>query len=193
MYQIVRRIHLFSGTTIMAFLMMYFVSGYIMVHRPWFVTPSPPAVTQTAPLDAAAPANVDRLALYVKEKFKLTGRVQFPQVQPQGVKRFWVNRPGVMVRVDVPANQGRVNFTTQRVGLVGTLIMLHKVRGYDDQLVFDLYTLFCDLAGASMILFAVSGVYLWWKRTRNHTWGIVCLGASCAYGVGMVVYLTCAN
>jgi len=189
MYVLVRRIHLFSGTIIMAFLLMYFVSGYIMVHRPWFMRPSPPPVTRTAPLEAGAPVNVDRLAVYVRDKFELAGRIQFPQVQPKDTKRFWVLRPGVMIRVDVPANQGRVSFTTQDAGFVGTLIMLHKVRGYDDQVLFDVYALFCDLSGVSMILFAVSGVYLWWKRTRNRSWGIVCLGASCAYGLGMVLYL----
>ena len=176
----------------MAFLMMYFVSGYMMIHRPWFLRPSPPATTETGPLEAGAPTNVDQLAVFVKEKFNLKGRVQYPLTQPKDVKRFWVNRPGVMLRVDVPANQGRISFTTQRAGLVGTLIMLHKIRGYDDQVLFDLYALFCDLAGVSLILFAVSGVYLWWKRTRKHLWGIVCLGVSCAYGLGMAVYLAYA-
>ena len=189
MYLLVRRIHLFSGSVIMAFLMMYFVSGYMMIHRPWFLRPSPPATVETAALEAGAPDHVDRLAVYVKEKFGLRGRLQYPQVQPKDVKRFWVLRPGVMLRVDVPANHGRITFTTQRAGLVGTLIMLHKIRGYDDQLVFDVYALFCDLAGVSMILFAVSGIYLWWKRRRKHFWGIVCLGLSCVYGVAMVVYL----
>jgi len=192
-YQLVRRIHLFSGSVIMAFLMMYFVSGYMMIHRPWFLRPLPPPTVRAAPLEADAPEAVDRLALYVKEKFGLRGRLQYPQVQPNDVKRFWVIRPGVMLRVDVSAHQRQINFTTQPAGFVGTLIMLHKVRGYDDQVLFDVYALFCDLAGLSMILFAVSGVYLWWKRTRKHFWGIVCLGASCAYGVGMVVYMAYAQ
>jgi hypothetical protein len=192
MYQLVRRIHLFSGSIIMAFLMMYFVSGYMMIHRPWFLRPLPPATVETAPLEAGLPVNVDQLAVYVKEKFQLRGRLQYPQTQPKDGKRFWVLRPGVMLRVDVPADQRQITFTNQRAGLVGTLIMLHKVRGYDDQWLFDLYALFCDLAGLSMILFAVSGVYLWWKRTRNRTWGIVCLGASCVYGMGMVLYLAYA-
>ena len=76
MYQLVRRIHLFSGTIIMAFLMMYFVSGYMMIHRPWFLRPSPPATTETAPLEAGAPDNVDQLSVFVKEKLNLKGRVQ---------------------------------------------------------------------------------------------------------------------
>jgi hypothetical protein len=193
MYHLVRKIHLYCGLIIMVFLMMYFVSGYMMVHRPWFLTPPPPPTIQTAtlePAEAALPA--EQLAARVKEKLKLAGRIQFPQNQPAKMTRFWVIRPGAMIRVDVPAGQREARLTTQRVGLVGILIMLHKINGYDDQPLFDVYAAFCDLAGLSMIVFAVSGVYLWWKRTRNKVPGIVCLAVSCAYGVGMMLYLTYA-
>jgi hypothetical protein len=193
MYHAVRKVHLYCGLVILAFLMMYFVSGYMMVHRPWFVSPPPAPTTQTAELDpgaAALPAG--QLAAEVRKKVGLVGRVQFPQKQPADLTRFWVNRPGRMVRVDVPAGGGVALITTQRVGLVGTLIMLHKVNGYDDQLLFDAYALFCDLAGLSMIVFAISGVYLWWKRVKRHGWGILCLTLSCVYAVGMMLYFAYA-
>src|SRR5947199_9198351 len=106
--------------------------------------------------------------------------------------RFWINRPGTMIRIEVPARQRQIHLTTQRVGVVGTLIMLHKINGYDDQLLFDAYALFCDLAGLSMILFAVTGVYLWWKRTRNRVPGILCLLASCAYAAAVMLHLAFA-
>jgi hypothetical protein len=192
MYSVVRKIHLFCGLVILAFLMMYFVSGYIMVHRPWFMSAPPPPTTQTASLESAGALPPEQLAAEVKNKLGLVGRVQFPQKQPADVTRFWVNRPGVMVRVDVPAGGHAVTVTTQRVGLVGTLIMLHKVRGYDGQLAFDACALFCDLAGLSMIVFALSGVYLWWKRAKKRLWGVLCLAASCAYAAGMMLYFAYA-
>ena len=68
----------------------------------------------------------------------------------------------------------------------------HKVAGYDEHPVFDVYAFFCDLTGASMILFALSGVYLWWKTTRDHLWGILCLIASCTYAAGMMLYFAYA-
>jgi len=193
MYHVVRKVHLYCGLVILAFLMMYFVSGYMMVHRPWFLGASPPPTTQTAAREAAGDLPAERLAAAVQKQLKMAGRIQFPQKQPAGMTRFWVNRPGRMVRVDVPANERQIHLTTQRTGLVGTLIMLHKVNGYDGQLLFDAYALFCDLAGLAIVVFAISGVYLWWKRVKHHAWGWVCLGVSCAYGGGMMLYFAYAR
>jgi hypothetical protein len=164
----------------------------MMAHRPWFVTAPPAPTTQTAALESTDALPAEQLATEVQKKLGLAGRIQFPQKQPAEMTRFWVVRPGTMIRVDVPAQEHLIHVTTQRVGLVGTLIMLHKVCGYDGQLIFDAYAFFCDLSGLSMILFAISGVYLWWKRVKNHFWGALCLIASCAYAAGMMLYLAYA-
>jgi hypothetical protein len=193
MYTVIRKIHLYCGLIIVIFLMMYFVSGFMMVHRPWFVSPSPPPTIQTAVLHSTGAQTNEQIAADVQKQLGLPGRIQFPQKQPDNLVRFWVNHPGTMTRVDVSPKEHRIDLTTQRVGLVGTLIMLHKVSGYDAEPLFDAYALFCDLAGTSMILFPITGVYLWWKTARNHLWGILCLLASCTYAGGMMLYLACAR
>ena len=193
MYNVIRKLHLYSGLIIVIFLMMYFVSGYMMVHRPWFVTAPPAPTTQTAIFESTGAQTNEQLAADVQKQLGLVGRIQFPQKQPEDAVRFWVNHPGSMTRVDVSTREKRVQLTTQRVGLVGTLIMLHKVAGYDAEPIFDVYAFFCDLAGASMILFPISGIYLWWKTAKNHAWGILCLAASWAYAAGMMLYLAYAR
>jgi hypothetical protein len=92
----------------------------------------------------------------------------------------------------VPAREQQVYVITQRLNWVGTLIVLHKVEGYDGEILFNLVAFFGDLTGLSMIVFAISGVYLWWKRTKNRLWGVLCLIASCAYAAGMMLYLAYA-
>ena len=193
MYNAVRKIHLYAGLVILIFLMMYFVSGYVMTHRPWFVGPSPPPLRRTVTLDANAALPPPQVAAYVKKELALPGRIQFPQKQPAGETLFWAVRPGSMVRVDVVPGSHVVRLTTQRVGWIQTLIMLHKIAGYDDEPLFDLYALFSDLAGFSMILFAFTGIYLWWKRVKNHALGIAFLMASCAYAIGMMLYFAYAK
>jgi hypothetical protein len=193
MYNLIRKIHLYSGLIIVIFLMMYFVSGFMMVHRPWFVAAPPAPTTQTATLQSTGAQTNEQLAAAVQKQLGLPGRIQFPQKQPDNLLRFWVNHPGTMTRVDVSTRNSRIDLSTQRVGLVGTLIMLHKVAGYDSQPLFDAYAFFCDLAGTSMILFPISGIYLWWKTAKNHLWGILCLLASCGYAGGMMLYFAYAR
>jgi hypothetical protein len=191
MYHLIRKIHLYSGLIILIFLMMYFTSGFIMTHRPWFAVARPAPTTQTVALKSTGDQSKE-LAAEVQSQLKLAGRIQFPQSQPADVTRFWIIHPGTEIRVDVSQREKVIHLSIQREPWVGKLIMLHKVNGYDAQPIFDLYAFFCDLAGLSMILFAFSGIYLWWKSTRNHRWGILCLIASCTYAAGMMLYFAFA-
>jgi hypothetical protein len=192
MYEVFRKIHLYCGLIILTFLMFYFVSGYIMAHRPWFLSAPPAPTRQTVSLDVDSTLPLLDRAAYVKKELAIPGRIQFSRPQPPGGTLFWVDRPGWMVRVDVYPRNHTVQLTTQRAGWIGTLIMLHKIAGYDNELLFDVYAFCCDLSGLSMIVFAFTGVYLWWKRVKNHALGIVCLIASCGYGVGMLLYFAYA-
>jgi hypothetical protein len=187
MHDTFRKIHLYCGLVILTFLTLYFVSGYIMAHRPWFLPPPPAPTTQTVTLNVDSTLPLLQRAAYVKKELALPGRIQFSQKQPPDGTLFWVDRPGWMIRVDVYPQNHTVRLITQRAGWIGTLIMLHKIAGYDNEPLFDLYALFCDLAGLSMIVFAFTGVYLWWKSVKNHALGLVCLAASCAYAIGMMI------
>ena len=192
MYHVIRKIHLYCGLVILAFLMMYFVSGFIMTHRPWFVIARAAPTTRTVALESSGDRSKEQLAADVQRQLGLAGRIQFPLQQPVDVTRFWLNHPGTEMRVDVSMRHKLIHLTTQREPWVGVLIMLHKVSSYDAHPVFDAVALFSDLAGTSLIVFALTGVYLWWKTTRRRLWGILCLSASCAYAIGMMLYFAYA-
>ena len=198
MYNVIRKIHLYSGLVILVFLMMYFVSGYVMIHRPWFGGQSgkPPADVRTETLAGyTGPREPEALAAYVVERFQLRGRANVPPParQPQKSVRFNVVRPGTIQQVDVPHDGDAVVITTTRENLAGVLVQLHRVHGYGGGLLWNAFVLFNDLASASCILFALSGVYLWWKTAKRKIWGVLCLSASCAYTLGTILYLMYAR
>lgn len=197
MYNPIRKFHLWCGLIILTFVMMYAVSGAIMTHRPWFAAAAhrPAPTTQAVALDPsiATDQSKEHLAADVQRQLKLEGRIQFPLSQPSAdVARFWVNHPGTELRVDVSKKEKLIRLSLQREPWVGKLIMLHKVSGYDAHPAYDAFAFFADLTGVAMILFAFTGVYLWWKTAKNRLWGVLCLIASCAYGVGMMLYFAYA-
>jgi hypothetical protein len=192
MYHLIRRIHLYANLVLVLFLMMYFVSGYMMIHTGWFSTSNHPEPVQTAALESSANRPVEKVAVDVKKQLHMVGRIVFPTTQPPGMTRFWITHPGTITRVDIVASENLMRIYTVREGFIGVLIMLHKICGYDDKALYNFCTLFCDLSGLAMIVFALSGVYLWWKRTKHHFWGIVCLTSSCVYAAGVMLYLAFA-
>ena len=198
MYNAIRKIHLYSGLVILVFLMMYFVSGYVMIHRPWFggqAGKPPPNVRTESLADYTGPREPAALAAYVVDRFSLRGRANIPPAERQPAKaiRFNVVRPGTIQQVEIPHDGDAVTITTTRENLAGVFAQLHRVHGYGGGWQWNAFVLFNDLASASCIVFALTGVYLWWKTAKRKVWGVLCLGASCAYTIGMVLYLMYAR
>ena len=188
MYNSIRKAHLYSGLAVLLMLMMYFVSGYVMIHRPWFGGQSgkPPVNVRTESLAGyGGPREPEALARYAVERFDLRGRANVPPAAPATPQtaasiRFNVVRPGMIQQVEIPRDGDTVTITTTRENLAGMLGQLHRVHGYSGGWTWNAFVLFNDLASASCIVFALSGVYLWWKTAKRKVWGVLCLGASCA-------------
>ena len=134
----------------------------------------------------------EQLAANLQKQLGLSGGIQFPPGQPPNLIRFFGIRPGTTVRVDVSTQDKQIRVITQRYGWVGTLIVLHKIEGYGARPLVNASVFFRDLAALSMIVFAISGVILWWKSVKNHFWGSVCLIVSCGYATGMMLYFAYA-
>jgi hypothetical protein len=192
MYHLIRRIHLYANLVLVLFLMMYFVSGYMMIHTAWFPTSNYPEPVQTATLESSANRPAGQVAADVKNQLRIPGRISLSTTQPEGMTRFWIIHPGTMTRVDVATSDRQIQISPVHTGFIGILVMLHKINGYDDKALYNVCTLFCDLSGLAMIVFALSGVYLWWMRTKSHFWGIACLSVSCLYAAAVMLYLAFA-
>jgi hypothetical protein len=198
MYNVIRKIHLYTGLVVLVFLMMYFVSGYVLIHRDLLggQRGKPEPATRTESFGSyAGPRTPEALAAHVTERFDLHGRLNIPppERQPKGAIRFTVFRPGTTHQVDIPHDGDTLTIKTTRENLAGLFVHLHRIHGYGRGPLFNAYVVFNDLASAACIGFALSGVYLWWKTAKRKIWGALCLAASCAYGGGMILYLMYAR
>jgi len=190
MYTAIRKVHLYAGLVIVVFLMMYFVTGYVLIHRPWFGGQGQP--TREVRSESLAGDPTPRTPEALSSRLRLRGRINAPPQDKPGL-HFNVARPGVLQQVDLPANSDTATITTTHQNAAGVLAQLHRVHGYGGGFAWNAFVLFNDLAAVSCVLFALSGVYLWWKIAKRKIWGVLCLSASCAYGVGMILYLMCAR
>ena len=74
-----RRLHLFSGLILLVYVLMYFVTGYVMVHEKWFGRT--PAAVAERPVTLQVPAGLspDETAKFLKEHLDLRGKLQPPK------------------------------------------------------------------------------------------------------------------
>jgi hypothetical protein len=189
MYTLIRKVHQFTGLMLLAFVVMYFVTGYVIVHHEWFGGEPPVKTTRTETLRGSLPSDADEAAAALQEMFALNGMRYAPVRRGDGTWRFSYRRPGVDNEAVVSADGRSVKITETRRDGVGTLVGLHRLHGYRGGWAYCAWAVMYDLASMAMIVFAITGVYLWYKLTTKRTLGWVMLGVGCLYTIVMVVYL----
>lgn len=189
MYDTIRRIHLYTGVALLAFVVMYFVTGYVLIHGEWFPGGDPVKETREQSLTPATGASPEEYSELLQRQFGLAGKRQPPVRMKDGAWRFNYARPGIAHEVVVPPAGDRVRITTSRFTTRQTLVGFHRLHGYGGGWVYDLWMVVYDLASASMIVFAVTGIYLWYKLTRRRLLGWTLLAVSFAFTTGTVLYL----
>jgi hypothetical protein len=78
MYDTIRRIHLYTGVGLLAFVVMYFVTGYVLIHHDWFPASEPVKTTREEVLTAATGASPEQYSALLQRQFGLSGKRQPP-------------------------------------------------------------------------------------------------------------------
>ena len=188
-YSILRKVHLYSGLAILAFVVMYFVTGYPMIHRGWF--PNPDAVKETRIEPVVYEGANDPVAYsdYLQETFDLDGRVTSRRRQKDGSWEFRYSRPGTTHEAVLAPEGDSVRITTVMENAIETMISFHELHGYGSGKLYSAWALAHDAASFSLIVFAFTGIYLWYKLTKKKLLGWILLAVSYGYAVVTVMYL----
>lgn len=180
--RLVRRLHLCLGLFLAPWMVMYALSTLVMNHREWvrsfFPTEAPGMVrereldyTRTYPADAT-PQQVGQQILR-DLGLEGTHRVSGGQAgKPLIIDRqhAWVPR-----RITWDATARKLVVERQEFRGVTLLERLHRRRGYQQPYVLeDTWAFSVDLAMVAMVLWSLSGLWLWWELRSARFWGTLC-------------------
>jgi hypothetical protein len=188
-YTVLRKIHLYAGLVILAFVIMYFGTGYPMIHHEWFPKRAPAKTTRTERLSYTGREEPTAFSDYLQETFALRGKPTQQRRLEDGSWRFRYSRPGTLYEAVVAPAGDSLQITTRNESAIDTMVGFHRLHGYGGGNLYDLWAVLYDLASVSLIIFAFTGIYLWYKLTKQKLIGWVCLGISYLYAAVTVLYL----
>ncbi len=196
MYSIIRTIHLFTGLGLAALIFMYAFSGFVILHQDWFpgaqsekTTTHP---TSSVALETTSPVtqdNADAWGRELADELNLRGRLDKQRRTDEGSWVFDFGRPGTYETLTATPGMGETTLTIEEGGFARIMNRLHHFHGFAGGLRFFLWGLFVDLVGLAMIVFPLSGIYMWWVLKKDRRLGWFVLGGSTAYVIGSITFL----
>ena len=167
LYIVIRKIHLYAACIILGFMLMYFITGFIMTH-PGLVSNST-RNTDTLLYNITLPAGITDAQIpdYLYGKFKIRGKPNAPRTNENGNLMIDYNRPGYKYQVTVYSNRNQVKVVETKGSIHEIVVGLHRMNGYGGGLIYHLYIILMDLTGIALIVFSLTGLYMALKFTKS--------------------------
>lgn len=196
MYAPLRRIHLHATFTLMAFIVMYFVTGYVITHSNLFGKASESNTERTVSLDPSvlsSKPDEESFGLALQAAIGATGRCNPAKRRNSGKWEFRFTRPGFVTEAVVAPDIRSAKVTERRFGWQRTLTEYHRLHGYSGGWIYIAWAVVCDASAVAMIVFAVTGLLLWYRMIRHRTVGWIVLFAGFSLTAGTIGYLLMAR
>jgi len=189
MKELMRKIHLYSGLSLLAFMVMYFFTGLVLVEHKLFPGSDPDKRTRMLQVSIPAELDIDQAGSWLAVQFDLRGKPQPPRKFDDGRVRYAFNRPGINIQATLDADRHRVVIESNNGDFRNTMVGYHRMHGYNTNFVWTFWALMYDLASAGCIVFAVSGVWIWATARERDKVSWLMLATGLGLTISMVLYL----
>lgn len=179
-----RRIHLYSGLLLSPWFLLYALSGFVFNHPSRFGQPETSGAAWTLCYEhpyrmSSVADDEDSRAQKLLTDQGLTGRY-WTDSDDDGNLVVYRQRFLKTVRLTYYEKQSRIRMEEQPLGLAKFLTAAHVRSGFDFPYFLELlWGVLVDVVAVSIVVWTLSGLYIWWKLKRFRLWGWSAIVAGC--------------
>ncbi len=190
-YKTLRTIHLLCGAFAVPALLMYGISAVQMAHSKWFSLK--PTVTERDIAMVAGYAEGRKLANDLMAREPIRGEIATVKQTPAGFDlRILV--PATVHEIRYESATGRTHIRTSVSGTMGMLNRLHHAAGLRHSYVpLQIWGVFVAFVSLATLGLGATGIWMWWLRKQERTWGVVLLSANLVFAVAILAMLRSAG
>ncbi|MDH3649347.1 MAG: PepSY-associated TM helix domain-containing protein [Saprospiraceae bacterium] len=164
-YSLIRKIHLYACLSTTAVLTMFILTSYQMIHHDWF---SHDGQKESIIVDIDSDLASEDDWRSFNEQNGIQGRLVRESHRDNGDLVRQYASAGGSFRVTFVANKSEVEIVRTSKSTADAMIGIHRQRGYGGPLQYSLYALLLDIVGVALIVFAITGIIMWFKLLRNN-------------------------
>ena len=176
---------------VFAYLLLYFITAFILIRHNWFPHGEGKITKQTLPFEiASGTTDFKALTKTLKNHLDISGREDEPFQRKDSCWIYNIYRPGVNYHIVLNKKmQNIVVTTTENFTVARVSSRLHLMRHYKGGIKYYLWAFFYDMAAVAMLLFGLTGILIWFKMSKTYKSGMYYLLFGTALSIAVLVYL----
>jgi hypothetical protein len=168
----IRKIHLIASMIMLSFMLVYLITGVFMINHDLFSLPEIRVSHSRIPVEKPMQGEAKEYATYLKETFDLKGRTEYRKDNRDNWI-FHFNTPGEAYQIKLPPSQDTLYLqkSTQDKTFYMVAHRIHILRGFKGGWEYTAWAVMYDTSCFAMILFAITGIILWYRRRKQYRHG----------------------
>lgn len=186
-YKTIKKIHLYACLSTTTILLMFILSSYVMIYHDYFSHDTTNS-TEILNFDASLITEQDRINW--AEEHDVEGRFINSYSNPAGHPVLEYQHAGGKTRLTFIVSSSQVEVAQTIKSKADAFAGIHRNKGYGGGLAYNIYAFLLDIVGVSLLVFTISGVYMWMKLLKKNKWTWIILLSGLAYFSSVLLYLT---
>jgi hypothetical protein len=169
---------------------MYAFTGFVMSRHNWFPPGKNVETVSSHSLNLAADTTRPLvLAQHLRSAYEIDGRTIWRKTGT-GQLEYTFNRPGEVSKVLLSNSGDSINITRNEKKTFGEIATrIHRIHGFEGGVLYSIWAIILDLAGLAAIVFALSGVVLWFNFRKKFWYGWLILTPTILLAIYLFFYL----
>lgn len=185
MFRVIRKIHLYTSFVIASFLLMYFLTGAVMVFDDVFNRMDTKNFSEKVAIKNNRTET--QTVAEICRHYNISGEESVNRNNNENSYSYF--RPGYKAELFFSKKDTSVYVKIQKGNFGRVMNDFHRLRGYKGSWTHIVWAFLYDLSCIALLIFAFSGIYLWWKLERKKQIGIIFLFASTGITVFTIWYI----
>lgn len=186
-YKTVKKIHLYACLSTAALLLMFIFTSYFMIYHDQF---DHDLIDRRELFDF----NTSSLSLQDLQNWadehNVPGRLLKSYSNPAADPVLEYANAKVNTRITFLAATNQIEVASTTKGKVDAFVGIHRNLGYGGGFSYNAYAFLLDVLGVSLILFTITGIFMWMRLLRNNKWAWILFLSGLAYFGSVLLYLT---
>lgn len=184
-FSIIHKLHLYASFVIASFLLMYFLTGAVLIMGNIFPRKDVKTVSEKVALKSnqSEAEAINEISL----QYDIHG-TESKVTSEAGGRNYNFTRPGYRAEIIFAEREDSIRLNINKGTFWSAMVAFHRLRGYASR-THIIWAVFYDLSCISLLVFAFTGIYLWWNLERKKLPGVILIFASTGITVFTIWYL----
>jgi hypothetical protein len=170
--KVIQKIHLIASMIMLSFMLVFVLTGIFMINHDLFTLPEVQVSHSKIPVEKLMKGDPKDYAKDLKKSMGLKGRTEYGKDNKDNwIFHFMIPGDAYRIKLTPARDTLHIQHSVQDMTFYMVMHRIHILRGFKGGWEYTAWAVMYDVSCFAMIIFAITGIIMWYRRRKQYRHG----------------------